>query len=80
MKNVAKKLKNHRASKIRAVRHKKRIVQGKSNLETAESIESIEAQLSLKARKLLEEAREIRRRIGPVPFKTIDIIREIRGE
>jgi len=45
-----------------------------------QEIEKIAAQLSPEQRALFEEAREIRRRIGRVPFKVTDLVREIRGD
>lgn|GEM_PF-4136194 len=39
---------------------------------------NLEAKLSPEAKALLEESREIRREVGPVPLKVVDLIREIR--
>jgi hypothetical protein len=43
-----------------------------------ESTADLEAKLTPEAKALLEESREIRRKVGPVPFKVRDLIREIR--
>jgi hypothetical protein len=43
-----------------------------------ESIQELEAKLTPEARALLEESREIRRKVGLVPFQIRDLIREIR--
>ena len=43
-------------------------------------IAELEAQLTPEQRAIYEEACEIRRRIGKVPFKVTDLVREIRGD
>jgi len=79
MKTAAKNAKgNHKTCAAGTGKSRKISRDKMQGLALDQSLESMESKMSPKARKLYEKIKQIREAIGPVPFKTIDIIREIR--